>query len=233
MSVGRLGQSVVSLQGVVQLLSSVGASPASGALSPTKPSDPWSVKTSGESVSARAIAKIQELVEGGSGSSTASARSTDVAFTQTDGTVRLVPQDEYDWITRTGQSKTLEEQKAQFIAGQLNGLPQIIQQLRSQGYTEKAEAATKQLESLQRSVRNGTVTIEALDPRVKSDHAMMRAIRDDNGTIIGMGGPSPSIENFEEVYGNGTGLDGAEGYDRNFSYGDSFWLGIYVISWEK
>jgi hypothetical protein len=182
----------------------------------------WSSETTASTVSSRSASAIQDLVQGKASGTT--------TFKVLGGGERSVPTDEYEFAART-TFQTVEEVAADFVATQVETYEAALKQVQSIGWTEQAEFLTSQIDSLKKSLANGTVKVELLDDRVSGNDYDYTGMRDSEGNVGGLRGVNVKPldwDAFNKVYGDGQG-----GYDRNYLVGGNYFIRGYVISWEK
>jgi hypothetical protein len=182
---------------------------------------PWITSALEKTVSGRAAAAIQELVQNGPPGTT--------TFRELGGKERTVPADEYQFFAEN-QAQSLEQVLKEFIEIELISSPQVISQAISAGRLDDARERTAWFDTLKRSMANGTLKIELLDDRVAQDIEFF-GVRDSTGRMAGMDGrviQDIDWQAFDQVYRSENG-----GSDRHMLVGSNYWIRGYVISWEK
>lgn len=219
MQVGSIPPSMPKNRSALKLISEIVESSRNNRLNPSGTTT-WSSQAN--SVSSRSAAAIQDLAHGG-----ATGTKT---FKILGGGERTVSADEYDFAAKT-TFRTLEEVAADFVSTQVGIDEDALEQVQSIGWTEQAAFLVSQIDSLKRSLANGSVKVELLDDRVSGNDYDYAGIRDSNGNVGGLRGVNVKPldwDAFSKVYGNGQG-----GYDRNYLVGGNYFIRGYVISWEK
>jgi hypothetical protein len=223
MQVGLSARQVSTSQQALTLLNKAQEAAAAPLEKQARTTSPWSAGSLESTVSNRAIATIQQLVQG-QGSST-------TTFKILGGGEKTVPSDEYEFAART-TFQTIDEIRDDLLATETSKRERALADVINRGLTDRIAFYKNDLETWKRSMANGTVKVELLDDRVpgQTDY---RATRWPHGSVASIAAEVVvpfDWEAFNRVYGDSKG-----GYDRNYTVGEfgNYFMRGYVISWEK
>jgi hypothetical protein len=229
MSIAGISQSLSSLQGAVQLLSSKVAKEPTALAQPglTSPADLWSLDTSANTLSSRAFAAIQELTQNAGDPIDDAVADAIASKLPKGGSYGEVGIEEF--VALNGGPQSMEDARRDYVKSILDGNRNGIAQLNSMGRTDEAEMLAAQSESLLKALANGTFRFEKLDERVAFDVDYI-AMHDAQGRTIGIGvsGGVTKHADLVNAYGDGKTLD-----DKFATIGWGNTLSPWIAIWDK